>query len=149
MNWFFSFHTMSWFNCATFACMSHYITLLFNLNNSFVVRSCKNVVTLDINFLCYVVFFCVVFWCVVLCCVVLCCVVLCCSSFLYCICVVLDPFITMRSCKNVVTLLLHFLCYVVFCRVVFCCVVLWCVVLFVFFCIAFVSFWIHSLPSLV
>ena len=58
-------------------CMhAHYVTLLFSLNNSFVVRSCKNVVTLLINFLCYVVF------CrVVLCCVVLCCGVLCCSFF--------------------------------------------------------------------
>ena len=53
-----SFCTMSWFNCATFACMAHYITLLFTLNNSFVVRSCKNLVTLLINFLCYVVFCC-------------------------------------------------------------------------------------------
>ena len=42
---------------------------------------------------------------VLLCFSVLCFGVLCCSFFLYCICVVLDPFITMRSCMNVVTLL--------------------------------------------
>ena len=100
-----NFHTMSWLKCATFACMSHYITLLFSLNNSFVVRSCKSVVTFLINFLCYVVLCCVVLCCVVLCCVVLCCVVLCCVV----------------------------LCCVVLCCVVLCCVVLCCVVLFVFF----------------
>ena len=102
---------MSWLNCATFACKSEYITLLLSLNNSFVVRSCKNVVTLLI----------IVLRCVLLCCVLVCCVVVCCvvRFYLYCICVVLDPFITMRSCMNVVTLLINFLCYVVFCCVVF------------------------------
>ena len=116
-----SFHIMSWLNCATFACMSHYITLLFTLNNSFVVRSCKNLVTLLINFLCYVLLCCVVLCCVVLCCVVLCCVVLCCVVLC---CVVL--------CCVV-------LCCVVLCCVVLCCVVLCCVVLFVFlYCICVV-----------
>ena len=93
--------------------------------------SCMNVLTLLINFLCYGVFCCVVFCCVVCCRVVFWCVVL--FIFLYCICVVLDPFITMQSCMNVMTLLINFLCYGVFCCVVFCRVVWWCVVLLVFF----------------
>ena len=66
----------------------------------------------------------IAYYCAPLCFVVLCfgvlwCAVLCCSFFLYCICVVLDPFIAMRSCMNVVTLLINLWCYMVFCCVVF------------------------------
>ena len=70
-NGFFCFHIMSWLNCATCACMSVYITLLSSLKISFVVRSCKKVVSLLINFWCSVVFCSVAFRCVVLWCVVL------------------------------------------------------------------------------
>ena len=44
-----------------------------------------------------------------------------------------EQFICHAICKKVVTLLINFLCSVVFWSVVFWCVAVWCVVLFVFF----------------
>ena len=97
---------------ASFACMSHYNTLLCTLNNLFSMGSFKNQVTLVIDFVC-----CVVLYCVVLCCVL----PFFCSVFLMC-------------------WVLLFFCIGALCRVVLCCVVLCCVLPFFLDCISVVLF---------
>ena len=109
---------------------SHYITSLCTLNNLFSKGSCKNQLTLRIDFLC----------CVVLCCAVLCgvvfflffelfCVVFCCSSlFFVLVCCVVSRCVVLCCvvlCSSLFFVL--FLCCVVSCCIVLCCAVLCCV----------------------